>query len=134
MGEGLAVGCLVDGVTGLDPIAADDALRRALDSWPWAARYPTVRRTPAVVGIMRSSPGRRGSKIAQWVFSRGLAVPQLRDDAWDLPAACTRLEDETGVPARRWLDLTRTFLAHLPHTDVWRAPAFAADPDALPDA
>ncbi|GAA4832584.1 hypothetical protein GCM10023201_20730 [Actinomycetospora corticicola] len=134
MGEGLAVGCLVEGVTGLDPAEADEALRRALQTWPWVTRYPTVRRTPAVVGTMRSSPGRRGLKVAQWVFSRGLAVPQLRDDAWDLPAACARLEGETGVPARRWLDLARTFLAELPESTVWRAPALAADPDALPDA
>lgn len=134
MGEGLAVGCLVEGVTGLDPVAADDALRRALDDWPWATHYPTVRRSPDVTVTMRASPGRRGLKIAQWVFSRGLAVPQLRDDAWDLPAACTRLEEATGLPTRRWLYLTRAFLAHLPDATVWRAPALATDPDALPDA
>ncbi|WP_433802611.1 hypothetical protein [Actinomycetospora sp. CA-084318] len=122
MGEGLAVGCLVVGVTGLDPATADDALRTALETWPWATRYPALRRNPAVHDTMRTSPGRRALTIAQWVFSRGLAVPQLRDDEWDLPNACVRLEEATAVPARRWLDLTRAFLERLPDDAIWRAP------------
>ncbi|MCD2186573.1 hypothetical protein [Actinomycetospora soli] len=131
MGEGLAVGCLVEGVTGLDPATADQALRAALETWPWATRYPSLRRNPAVRDTMRTSPGRRGLKIARWVFSRGLAVPQLRDDDWDLPGACIRLEEGTDVPARRWLDLTRAFLDRVPDAAIWRAPAGTGETGAF---
>ncbi|MFC5061166.1 hypothetical protein [Actinomycetospora atypica] len=133
MGEGLAVGCLVVGVTALAPTAPlDPALEHALDGWPWAARYPVVRRTPQLVDTFARSPGRRGLRIAQWVRSRGLVVPQLRDDEWDLTAACARLEEGTGVPARRWIDLTRAFLDGLAPDAVWRAPEPHAMPDELP--
>ncbi|MDL5159302.1 hypothetical protein [Actinomycetospora termitidis] len=80
---------------------------------------------------MHASTGRRGVKIAQWVFSRGLAVPQLRDDEWDLPGACRHLEEASGVPARRWAELATVFLDRLGSTDVWRAPDVDSDPGEL---
>ncbi|GAA4933044.1 hypothetical protein [Actinomycetospora succinea] len=56
IGEGLAVGCLVAGVHAIGATAAlDTALLRALEPWPWAARYPAVRRTPRLDDILRRS-------------------------------------------------------------------------------
>lgn len=133
MGEGLAVGCLVAGVTALAPSAPlDAALVRALEGWPWAARYPAVRRSPQLDDTFARSAGRRGLRVAQWVRSRGLVVPQLRDDDWDLTAACVRLEEGTGVPARRWIDLTAGFLDGLATDAVWRAPEPGPLPEELP--
>ena len=133
IGEGLAVGCLVAGVTALAPTApVDDALGHALDGWPWATRYPAVRRSPQLVDTLHRSAGRRGPRVSHWVRSRGLVVPQLRDDDWDLTAACARLEEGTGVPARRWIDLASGFLAGLPDDAVWRAPDPVPLPDQLP--
>ncbi|GLZ45876.1 hypothetical protein Acsp06_20610 [Actinomycetospora sp. NBRC 106375] len=121
VGEGLAVGCLVSGVHAIDTVAElDPALVRALASWPWAARYPAVRRTPRLGDIFRRSSGRRSSRIAQWTVSGGGFVPQLCDDEWDLPAACVRLEEATAVPARRWCELAGTFLRALGDDPVRR--------------
>jgi len=121
VGEGLAVGCLVAGVHAISTTAPlDAALARALDPWPWAARYPAVRRTPRLDDILRRSAGRRGSRIARWSASGGQFVPQLCDDEWDLPAACTQLEETTAVPARRWCELAEAFLRGLGTGHVWR--------------
>lgn len=121
IGEGLAVGCLVAGVHAISAAAAlDAALVGALASWPWAARYPTVRRTPRLDDVLRRSAGRRSSRIARWAPSRDQFVPQLCDDEWDLPNACGRLEEETSVPARRWCELSEAFLRGLGAGDVWR--------------
>lgn len=121
IGEGLAVGCLVAGVHAIRTAAAlDAALVGALDPWPWAARYPTVRRTPHLADVLRRSAGRRSSRIARWATSRDQFVPQLCDDEWDLPGACIRLEDATAVPARRWCELSEAFLRGLGADDVWR--------------
>lgn len=55
IGEGLAVGCLIVGVTAISPTAAlDDALVHALSSWPWAPRYPALPSGPRP--SKRSSP------------------------------------------------------------------------------
>ncbi|MEJ2862825.1 hypothetical protein [Actinomycetospora flava] len=121
IGEGLAVGCLVAGVHAISTTAAlDAALVRALKPWPWAARYPTVRRTPRLDDILLRSPGRRGSRTARWSASGGQFVPQLCDDEWDLPVACGQLEETTAVPARRWCDLAESFLRGLDDDLVWR--------------
>lgn len=77
-------------------------------------------RTPRLAEIFRRSPGRRAIRVAQWVVSAGLFVPQLRDDAWDLAAACVELEEATAVPARRWCELASRFLEDLDTSGVWR--------------
>ncbi|MDD7939326.1 hypothetical protein PHK61_12955 [Actinomycetospora lutea] len=121
IGEGLAVGCLVAGVHAIGTAAAlDTALVRALEPWPWAARYPAIRRTPRLDDVLRRSSGRRSSRIARWSSSSGQFVPQLCDDEWDLPAACSELEDATAVPARRWCELAEVFLRGLDEDHVWR--------------
>lgn len=126
IGEGLAVGTLVLGVTAITSRAEplDVALSDALRSWPWAARYPMLMRRSALelAPLLRASTGRRGSKIARWELSRGLFVPQLRDDDWDLAAACHRIEDSTTIAARHWISLSRAFLDGLDASLVWRAP------------
>lgn len=133
MGEGLAVGCLVAGVTTLVPSAPlDAALSHTLGGWPWAAGHPAVRRSPQLGDTFARSAGRHGLRGAQWVRSRGLVVPQLRDDDWDLTAACARLEEGTGVPARRWIELTAGFLDGLAADTVWRAPGSDPPTDELP--
>lgn len=122
VGEGLAVGCLITGVTALGEAASlDEALVHALGSWPWATRYPALRRTPRLGEVLRQSSGRRGATVAQWVASQGLFVPQLRDDDWDLTGAAARLEEVTSVPARRWVELAATFVSGLDEASVWRA-------------
>ena len=122
VGEGLAVGCLIAGVTALAATAPlDGALVRALDAWPWASRYPALRRTPRLPQVLRQSAGRRGARVAQWVASQGLFVPQLRDDEWDLPGAAVSLEEATGIPARRWVDLALSFVSGLDQASVWRS-------------
>lgn len=121
IGEGLAVGCLVAGVHAISTAAAlDAALVRALEPWPWAARYPAVRRTPRLDDVLRRSVGRRASHIARWSASGGQFVPQLCDDEWNLTSACVQLEDTTAVPARRWCELAQAFLGGLDEALVWR--------------
>ncbi|MFC5137004.1 hypothetical protein ACFPK1_02070 [Actinomycetospora rhizophila] len=121
VGEGLAVGCLVAGVHAISAAGAlDAALVGALASWPWAARYPAVRRTPRLDDVLRRSAGRRSSHIARWSPSGGVFVPQLCDDEWDLAAACAKIEEATAVPARRWLELSEVFVQGLDETLVWR--------------
>ncbi|MEJ2888849.1 hypothetical protein [Actinomycetospora aeridis] len=121
IGEGLAVGCLVAGVHAVGAAAGlDPALVGALGPWPWAARYPALHRTPRLDDVLRRSAGRRGNRVARWTPSRDAFVPQLCDDAWDLFAACVRLEETTAVPARRWCELADRFLRLLDQELVWR--------------
>jgi hypothetical protein len=121
IGEGLAVGCLVAGVHAISTAATlDVALVGALESWPWAARYPAVRRNPHLDDVLRRSAGRRSSRIARWSPSGGQFVPQLCDDEWDLAAACVTLEETTAVPARRWCELSEAFVRGLDNALVWR--------------
>jgi hypothetical protein len=124
IGEGLAVGCLVLGITATtsQPEPLDAAFARALPGWAWASRYPTVRREPDLAGILRSSARRRFSRVARWITSRGVFVPQLLDPEWDLGAACVRIEERTTVPARRWTGLAEAVVATLDDALVWWAP------------
>lgn len=69
MGEGLAVGCLVVGVSAMTsqdgPL--ESAFAQALASWPWVARYRSLTRSqkwPAR-SIIRKSAGRRRSHVAR---------------------------------------------------------------------
>lgn len=136
LGEGLAVGCLVRGVSaiGSDDHALEGAFSPAWTSWPWAARYPWV--GPSRLGeALRKSARRRGPRLAQWVRSGGLHVPQLRDDEWDLASACARIEENTVVPARRWCELAAAFVDGLDEELVWRFPPMdqrVVDVDHLP--
>jgi hypothetical protein len=121
VGEGLAVGCLVAGVNAVSATAPlDGALAHALRSWPWAARYPAMCRSPRLSEVLRRGPGRQAPRVAHWVTSQGLFVPQLRDDEWDLSRACVTLEEATSVPARRWVDLAGAFVDGLDGASVWR--------------
>lgn len=131
IGEGLAVGCLVTGVAGVTATDGplDAAFTAAFAAWPWAARYPSLhgRRRPLLGPVLRSSGRRRGSRIAQWVTTPGVHAPQLRDDEWDLRAACALLEEESTVPARRWWALARAFTDGLGTGQVWRFPPVELD-------
>lgn len=135
VGEGLAVGCIVVGVAAVadDGGALDAAFSSALAAWPWATRYPVLARAgrPALATVMQRSASRRAVKVAQWVTYRGLHVPQLRDDAWDLAGACAGIEEATTVPARRWCDLAEAIVGALDDRLVWRHPPMrlAVDPD-----
>ncbi|MCD2197885.1 hypothetical protein LQ327_31400 [Actinomycetospora endophytica] len=124
LGEGLAVGCLVVGVsattTEREPLAA--AFAGAVQGWSWASRYPSVLREPDLAGILGSSERRRFSRIARWITSRGVFVPQLRDPEWDLTAACVQIEERTTVPARHWTTLAEGIVDRLDDALVWRAP------------
>jgi hypothetical protein len=136
VGEGLAVGCLVGGVSALgsDDGALEAAFTPVWAAWPWAARYPSLGRS-RLAEVLRKSARRRGQRVAQWVTSAGLHVPQLRDDEWDLTAACARLEESSLIPARRWCELAAGFVAGLDEQLVWRFPPVeAADVDQLPSS
>ena len=137
VGEGLAVGCLVVGIAAVadDHGALDTAFAFTFADWPWSTRYPTVLRArrPVLPPVLQESTSRRTLTVAQWIPSRGLYVPQLRDDAWDLTGACTAIEEATAVPARRWCDLAEAFVDDLDDHLVWRHPPpdLDHDPQAL---
>lgn len=126
VGEGLAIGCLVTGVAGVtaEDGPLDAAFTAAFAAWPWATRYPSLlgRRRPLLGPVLRSSGGRRASRLAHRVTTRGVHSPQLRDDEWDLRAACGLLEEESTVPARRWWGPARAFTDGLGDGQVWRFP------------
>ncbi|WP_138758741.1 hypothetical protein [Modestobacter altitudinis] len=119
--EGLAIGCLVLGVTAVDNQDADTAFRRAWAEWPHAKRYPHVKASferNAVPRILSKSEGRTGSYLAFWAADRGFA-PHLRP-SWDLQGAIEELTASTGLTAADWTDLARRFVKALGDDHVQR--------------
>jgi hypothetical protein len=113
-GEGLAVGCLLDGATAIigDRFAVESSLRRAYRGWPHRTRFPTVRTDLShanVWALLHDSKGRTSSSVAYWEEQGTHLIPRLRQ-SWSLEEHAERLEGLSGIETTAWVSLADAFL------------------------
>lgn len=124
IGQGLAVGCLVLGVTAVTSgkQALEFAFRRAWRDWPHAREFRFVHADIArndIVLILRKSARRRGAYLGAWELERW-ARPYLAEGT-TLAAAEELLPEWTGVPWSSWLELAEAFTAEFKGDEMHRA-------------
>jgi hypothetical protein len=115
VGEGLAVGCLALGVTGVTSarVDVDLSFSHAWRNWPSAHIFPVVKASldrNDLRRILHDSANRRWSMLAAWECGRWYE-PYLRSD-WTEEAG-ESLADNTGVGLEDWTELARLFIERL---------------------
>jgi hypothetical protein len=116
VGEGLAVGCLALGVTGVSSARVDVNLSfsHAWRNWPPARVFTVVKASldrNDIRRILHGSANRRWSMVAAWECGRW-HEPDLRSD-WTIEEAGESLADNTGVGLDAWTELARVFVERL---------------------
>jgi hypothetical protein len=117
VGEGLAVGCLLQSVTAViySKLPVQSAFRHAWPRWEPRSRFPVVRGTVERTDIWRllnAHDRRRGAWHATWERAGSWLVPRVRDP-WDVHEAAEAIAEHSGVGVSDWIELAETFIRDL---------------------